>query len=149
MFHFTFRVFLLRDSQSNPKTFVLSLCHMQKIKHFQILPVSTICFLYCVPNPTFERNTVFFPCSLYLHVCIDGWRRWGVLHSWWWPNTLHRLDPTGRVLPAKLWCAALQTQTPLCPDRLVNEGPLSTWLRGLSGQTLPVFLCLEEQRYPD
>uniref|UniRef100_A0AAQ5Y932 Growth factor receptor bound protein 14 n=1 Tax=Amphiprion ocellaris TaxID=80972 RepID=A0AAQ5Y932_AMPOC len=32
-------VFLLRDSQSNPKTFVLSLCHMQKIKHFQILPV--------------------------------------------------------------------------------------------------------------
>ncbi|MEQ2314512.1 Growth factor receptor-bound protein 14 [Ameca splendens] len=32
-------VFLLRESQSNPKTFVLSLCHMQKIKHFQILPV--------------------------------------------------------------------------------------------------------------
>ncbi|XP_030614811.1 growth factor receptor-bound protein 14 isoform X2 [Archocentrus centrarchus] len=32
-------VFLLRDSQSIPKTFVLSLCHMQKIKHFQILPV--------------------------------------------------------------------------------------------------------------
>ncbi|KAM9710249.1 growth factor receptor-bound protein 14 isoform 1-T1 [Menidia menidia] len=32
-------VFLLRDSQSNPKTFVLSLCYLQKIKHFQILPV--------------------------------------------------------------------------------------------------------------
>uniref|UniRef100_A0A3Q3VQP6 Uncharacterized protein n=1 Tax=Mola mola TaxID=94237 RepID=A0A3Q3VQP6_MOLML len=32
-------VFLLRDSQSNPKTFVLSLCHMQKVKHFQILPM--------------------------------------------------------------------------------------------------------------
>lgn len=32
-------VFLLRDSQSNPKTFVLSLCHMQKVKHFQIVPV--------------------------------------------------------------------------------------------------------------
>ncbi|XP_048871411.1 growth factor receptor-bound protein 14 isoform X3 [Brienomyrus brachyistius] len=32
-------VFLLRDSQSNPKTFVLSLCNMQRIKHFQILPV--------------------------------------------------------------------------------------------------------------
>ncbi|XP_041857955.1 growth factor receptor-bound protein 14 isoform X2 [Melanotaenia boesemani] len=32
-------VFLLRESQSNPKTFVLSLCHLQKIKHFQILPV--------------------------------------------------------------------------------------------------------------
>ncbi|XP_076026095.1 growth factor receptor-bound protein 14 isoform X2 [Genypterus blacodes] len=32
-------VFLLRDSQSNPKTFVLSLCHMQRIKHFQILTV--------------------------------------------------------------------------------------------------------------
>uniref|UniRef100_A0A8C5NHI5 SH2 domain-containing protein n=2 Tax=Gouania willdenowi TaxID=441366 RepID=A0A8C5NHI5_GOUWI len=32
-------VFLLRDSQSNPKTFVLSLCHTQKIKHFQIIQV--------------------------------------------------------------------------------------------------------------
>uniref|UniRef100_A0A8C1N2V3 Growth factor receptor bound protein 14 n=1 Tax=Cyprinus carpio TaxID=7962 RepID=A0A8C1N2V3_CYPCA len=32
-------VFLVRDSQSNPRTFVLSLCHTQKIKHFQIVPV--------------------------------------------------------------------------------------------------------------
>ncbi|XP_064167006.1 growth factor receptor-bound protein 14-like isoform X1 [Anguilla rostrata] len=32
-------VFLLRDSQSDPKTFVLSLCHAQRIKHFRILPV--------------------------------------------------------------------------------------------------------------
>lgn len=45
VFLFVFRVFLLRDSQSNPKMFVLSLCHMQKIKHFQILPVSTIHYL--------------------------------------------------------------------------------------------------------
>lgn len=35
------RLFLLRDSQSNPKAFVLTLCHHQKIKNFQILPVST------------------------------------------------------------------------------------------------------------
>ncbi|MEQ2211126.1 Growth factor receptor-bound protein 10, partial [Xenoophorus captivus] len=33
-------LFLLRVSQSNPKAFVLTLCHHQKIKHFQILPVS-------------------------------------------------------------------------------------------------------------
>nr|KAF6450244.1 growth factor receptor bound protein 14 [Molossus molossus] len=32
-------VFLVRDSQSNPKTFVLSMSHAQKIKHFQIIPV--------------------------------------------------------------------------------------------------------------
>ncbi|TSK92858.1 Growth factor receptor-bound protein 14 [Bagarius yarrelli] len=32
-------IFLLRDSQSNPKTFVLSLCHAQRIRHFQIVPV--------------------------------------------------------------------------------------------------------------
>uniref|UniRef100_A0AAR2KGY9 Growth factor receptor-bound protein 10a n=1 Tax=Pygocentrus nattereri TaxID=42514 RepID=A0AAR2KGY9_PYGNA len=31
-------LFLLRDSQSNPKAFVLTLCHHQKIRHFQILP---------------------------------------------------------------------------------------------------------------
>lgn len=36
------RLFLLRDSQSNPRAFVLTLCHHQKIKHFQILPVSPI-----------------------------------------------------------------------------------------------------------
>uniref|UniRef100_A0A673XY78 Growth factor receptor bound protein 10 n=1 Tax=Salmo trutta TaxID=8032 RepID=A0A673XY78_SALTR len=34
----TAMLFLLRDSQSNPKAFVLTLCHHQKIKHFQILP---------------------------------------------------------------------------------------------------------------
>ncbi|KAJ6660816.1 hypothetical protein lerEdw1_017442 [Lerista edwardsae] len=32
-------VFLVRDSQSNPKTFVLSLNHGLKIKHFQIVPL--------------------------------------------------------------------------------------------------------------
>ncbi|XP_015444998.1 growth factor receptor-bound protein 10 isoform X3 [Pteropus alecto] len=31
-------LFLLRDSQSNPKAFVLTLCHHQKVKNFQILP---------------------------------------------------------------------------------------------------------------
>ncbi|XP_053087278.1 growth factor receptor-bound protein 10a isoform X5 [Pangasianodon hypophthalmus] len=31
-------LFLLRDSQSNPKAFVLTLCHHQKVRHFQILP---------------------------------------------------------------------------------------------------------------
>uniref|UniRef100_A0A8C0SWM1 Growth factor receptor bound protein 10 n=1 Tax=Canis lupus familiaris TaxID=9615 RepID=A0A8C0SWM1_CANLF len=31
-------LFLLRDSQSNPKAFVLTMCHHQKIKNFQILP---------------------------------------------------------------------------------------------------------------
>lgn len=35
------RLFLVRVSQSNPKAFVLTLCHHQKIKHFQILPVRT------------------------------------------------------------------------------------------------------------
>ena len=37
-------LFLLRDSQSNPKAFVLTLCHHKKIKHFQILPVSDFFF---------------------------------------------------------------------------------------------------------
>ncbi|KAM8933453.1 growth factor receptor-bound protein 14 [Pelodytes ibericus] len=32
-------VFLVRDSQSNPQAFVLSLCHGQKIKHIQISPI--------------------------------------------------------------------------------------------------------------
>ncbi|XP_053327245.1 growth factor receptor-bound protein 14 [Spea bombifrons] len=31
-------VFLVRDSQSTPKSFVLSMCHGQKIKHIQISP---------------------------------------------------------------------------------------------------------------
>lgn len=60
------RLFLLRDSQSNPKAFVLTLCHHQKIKNFQILPVSTDVFtlmltLLCsgfVPHATFELTTI-------------------------------------------------------------------------------------------
>ncbi|NXA40857.1 GRB7 protein, partial [Eudromia elegans] len=31
-------VFLVRESQRNPKGFVLSLCHVQKVKHYLILP---------------------------------------------------------------------------------------------------------------
>ncbi|XP_042694594.1 growth factor receptor-bound protein 7 isoform X2 [Centrocercus urophasianus] len=31
-------VFLVRESQRNPKGFVLSLCHLQKVKHYLILP---------------------------------------------------------------------------------------------------------------
>ncbi|NWV33344.1 GRB7 protein, partial [Grantiella picta] len=31
-------VFLVRESQRNPKGFVLSLCHLQRIKHYLILP---------------------------------------------------------------------------------------------------------------
>uniref|UniRef100_A0A8C4W020 Growth factor receptor bound protein 7 n=1 Tax=Gopherus evgoodei TaxID=1825980 RepID=A0A8C4W020_9SAUR len=31
-------VFLLRESQRNPKGYVLSLCHLQKVKHYLILP---------------------------------------------------------------------------------------------------------------
>uniref|UniRef100_A0ABK0LQH4 Growth factor receptor bound protein 14 n=1 Tax=Rattus norvegicus TaxID=10116 RepID=A0ABK0LQH4_RAT len=36
-------VFLVRDSQSNPRTFVLSMSHGQKIKHFQIIPMMVRC----------------------------------------------------------------------------------------------------------
>ncbi|KAJ3592266.1 hypothetical protein NHX12_007394, partial [Muraenolepis orangiensis] len=32
-------VFLLRESLSNPNTVVLSLCHLQRVRHFQIRPV--------------------------------------------------------------------------------------------------------------
>lgn len=35
-------VFLVRESQRNPKGFVLSLCHLQKVKHYLILPVSAM-----------------------------------------------------------------------------------------------------------
>ncbi|OWK54838.1 Growth factor receptor-bound protein 7 [Lonchura striata] len=34
----TLGVFLVRESQRNPKGFVLSLCHLQRIKHYLILP---------------------------------------------------------------------------------------------------------------
>lgn len=51
------RLFLLRDSQSNPKAFVLTLCHHQKIKNFQILPVST-----CVATLILPFLTSWFCC---------------------------------------------------------------------------------------
>lgn len=71
IFFLDFRVFLLRDSQSNPKTFVLSLCHMQRIKHFQIVPVS-------------------FPFMLH-HSSID-WFSWPTLSS------CLQMDDEGEVL---------------------------------------------------
>lgn len=37
---FPHSVFLVRESQRNPQGFVLSLCHLQKVKHYLILPVS-------------------------------------------------------------------------------------------------------------
>ncbi|XP_064421442.1 growth factor receptor-bound protein 7 isoform X2 [Latimeria chalumnae] len=39
-------VFLVRESQRNPKGFVLSLCHLQKIKHYLILPYEEDGHLY-------------------------------------------------------------------------------------------------------
>ena len=74
-FLFAFRVFLLRDSQSNPKTFVLSLCHMQKIKHFQILPVSLSYMLQKLPanlSAMFCKSAVW---CLHVYVCVLH-RRW-------------------------------------------------------------------------
>lgn len=66
-----FRVFLLRDSQSNPKTFVLSLCHMQKIKHFQILPVSTIHFcLFSFHSTCFHLFSESPVCSVRFLLCV-------------------------------------------------------------------------------
>ncbi|XP_054427357.1 growth factor receptor-bound protein 10 isoform X2 [Pteronotus mesoamericanus] len=57
-------LFLLRDSQSNPKAFVLTLCHHQKIKNFQILPVSIdivmrIFFFFFSFSPCFWFSSFF------------------------------------------------------------------------------------------
>lgn len=58
MLCFSLRLFLLRDSQSNPKAFVLTLCHHQKIKHFQILPVSVCIKPLHLLSSTEMRNGV-------------------------------------------------------------------------------------------
>lgn len=69
-----------------------------------------------------------FMCA-YVHACmcasgtVDGWWRRGIPQPGWRSHTVHWLDPAGGVLPAKPRGAALQAQTPLCPDRPVNEGP--------------------------
>lgn len=111
-----FRVFLLRDSQSNPKTFVLSLCHMQRIKHFQIVPVSS-------PTHVPQLQQRLVPLTLSVFLPADGWRRGGAPQSGRRPHTLHGPDSAGGVLPTQLWGAALQTQTPLHPDHPVSPEP--------------------------
>lgn len=66
---FSHRVFLVRDSQSNPRTFVLSLSHGLKIKHFQIVPVSIAIKV---------MNQIFW-CSVYKNqipwFCTFLWKR--------------------------------------------------------------------------
>uniref|UniRef100_A0A672RFT2 Growth factor receptor-bound protein 10-like n=1 Tax=Sinocyclocheilus grahami TaxID=75366 RepID=A0A672RFT2_SINGR len=57
-------LFLLRDSQSNPKAFVLTLCHHQKIKHFQILPFTDLIHLV----EFYQLNRGILPCKL-KHPC--------------------------------------------------------------------------------
>ncbi|XP_068101728.1 growth factor receptor-bound protein 14 isoform X2 [Hyperolius riggenbachi] len=50
-------VFLVRDSQSTPKSFVLSLCYGQKIKHFQISPMEVEGELYYTLDEGHTRFT--------------------------------------------------------------------------------------------
>uniref|UniRef100_A0A8D0KPM6 SH2 domain-containing protein n=1 Tax=Salvator merianae TaxID=96440 RepID=A0A8D0KPM6_SALMN len=73
-------VFLVRDSQSNPKTFVLSLSHGLKIKHFQIVPVKEGKLFYTLDDghtrfsdliqlvEFYQLNKGILPCKL-RHYC--------------------------------------------------------------------------------
>uniref|UniRef100_A0A4W4GFZ5 Growth factor receptor-bound protein 10a n=1 Tax=Electrophorus electricus TaxID=8005 RepID=A0A4W4GFZ5_ELEEL len=72
-------LFLLRDSRSNPKAFVLTLCHHQKIRHFQILPEDGQVFLSLDDGSTkfmdlihlvefYQLNRGALPCKL-KHPC--------------------------------------------------------------------------------
>ncbi|XP_077175989.1 growth factor receptor-bound protein 14 isoform X1 [Paroedura picta] len=76
-------VFLVRDSQSNPKTFVLSLSHGLKIKHFQIVPLHEDGKLFYTLDDGYTRfsdliqlvefyqlNKGFLPCRL-KHYCAQ------------------------------------------------------------------------------
>ncbi|XP_060112973.1 growth factor receptor-bound protein 14 isoform X2 [Heteronotia binoei] len=76
-------VFLVRDSQSNPKTFVLSLSHGLKIKHFQIVPLDEDGKLFYTLDDGHTRfsdliqlvefyqlNKGFLPCRL-KHYCAQ------------------------------------------------------------------------------
>ncbi|KAB0345866.1 hypothetical protein FD754_022792, partial [Muntiacus muntjak] len=62
-------VFLVRDSQSNPKTFVLSMSHGQKIKHFQIIPMRYTRFTDLIQLVEFyQLNKGVLSCKL-KHYC--------------------------------------------------------------------------------
>ncbi|XP_054643194.1 growth factor receptor-bound protein 14 isoform X2 [Dunckerocampus dactyliophorus] len=73
-------LFLVRESQSKPKTFVLSLCHTHKVKHFQILPVEDEgVFLFSLDDAQtrfadltqlvdfYQLNRGVLPCTLKQH----------------------------------------------------------------------------------
>lgn len=55
-------LFLVRESQRNPQGFVLSLCHLQKVKHYLILPVSGFS---CIPHPPghHKKESPQSPCT--------------------------------------------------------------------------------------
>lgn len=115
---------------------------MQKVKHFQILPVRTIHNWDIHSQDAFHPSSknylqsfslifskslifcVWFP-SVWVRMYVHAGRWWrGVsLQSGWWSHTIHWLDPAGGVLPGKPWGAALQAKAPLCPDHPVNKGP--------------------------
>ncbi|KAK4808746.1 hypothetical protein QYF61_023214 [Mycteria americana] len=92
-------VFLVRESQRNPKGFVLSLCHLQKVKHYLILPSEEEGRLYFTMDDGQTRfadliqlvefhqiNRGILPCKL-RHYCTcrgqhgtarlgTAWHRW-------------------------------------------------------------------------
>lgn len=106
-------VFLLRDSQTNPKTFVLSLCHAHKVKHFQIVPVSTT---PPPPSPRRAGRSLFSPHG------ADGRRGRPAVQPGRRQHALHGPDPAGGLLPAEPRRAALQAQAPLRASGPVSSG---------------------------
>ncbi|KAG9349216.1 hypothetical protein JZ751_027659, partial [Albula glossodonta] len=116
-------VFLLRDSQSNPKTFVLSLCHTQRIKHFQILPghsaMQTEAPL-CQDHPVRARGLASLPVRVpehhHQHVPCLGQQR------------LHRPSSKLRQISTKTSCSELipprdswAHMTPLCSGLCISS----------------------------
>nr|XP_025973625.1 growth factor receptor-bound protein 7 [Dromaius novaehollandiae] len=65
-------VFLVRESQRNPKGFVLSLCHLQKVKHYLILP-HTLRVIEA-PQPPFrhQTNAAYTPMAALKHADPSG-----------------------------------------------------------------------------
>lgn len=114
------RVFLVRESQRNPKGFVLSLCHLQRIKHYLILPVSASPGL----GGSGETGRGVLTCS------PPAERGGGsaLLHHGRRADALRRPHPARGVPPDQPWHPALQAAA-----LLHLRGPLSHGTAPLRG----------------
>ena len=93
-------LFLLRESLSIAGTYVLTLAHDLKIRHFRISTVRPRCLIR-LTRFIASNSTFYHPASSTPSTIPDERDAAALLQPGWWANQVYRSHPTGGVLHGK------------------------------------------------